>query len=52
MGSNTNPSAFKTSDKGEAKLICSTKGDITVGPVAKTIALYTPATGQDKPAKR
>ena len=39
IGSKTKPSAFNTLDKGEASFICSTNGDITVGPVAKTIEL-------------
>ena len=52
MGSRTNPSAFRTSDSGETNFIWSTKGETTVGPVARTIELYTPATGHDSPASQ
>ena len=39
IGSRSNPSALSTSEIGETNLICSTNGVITVGPVARTIAL-------------
>ncbi len=48
IGSSNNPSAFKTSERGEVNFICSTNGETTVGPVARTMALYIPATCHER----